>query len=251
MAFLNGRMTCNRFAVSGQHPTFFGPWAIAKLMESQIGTSRIATADGSQVGWIAGDNILDTRWDLAKNVVADCLSWAIRLDTCKPPADLLKAYYEFELAALASQNPSGLPSGRQKREARQVARDRLEQEAKDGRFTKRRMIPLLWDLRTGELLVGTASANVIDRLHVLFRQTFDRNLDMLSAGWRAHGWAEFGVNTSAVDDAAPSIFVAGQREEVAWTPDEANRDFLGNEFILWLWHHVENESDTIKLGDDS
>ena len=30
-----------------------------------------------------------------------------------------------------------------------------------------------------------------------------------------------------------------------------NRDFLGNEFLLWLWHYLENESDTLKLSDDS
>jgi len=34
-------------------------------------------------------------------------------------------------------------------------------------------------------------------------------------------------------------------------PDENNRDFLGNEFLLWLWHYLENESDTLKLADDS
>jgi hypothetical protein len=34
-------------------------------------------------------------------------------------------------------------------------------------------------------------------------------------------------------------------------PDENNRDFLGNEFLLWLWHVVENETDTIQLSDNS
>ena len=43
----------------------------------------------------------------------------------------------------------------------------------------------------------------------------------------------------------------GNVNEVAWMPDENNRDFLGNEFLLWLWYALENESDTIKLSDDS
>ena len=34
-------------------------------------------------------------------------------------------------------------------------------------------------------------------------------------------------------------------------PDENNRDFLGNEFLLWLWFYLENEGDTIKLSDGS
>jgi hypothetical protein len=54
-----------------------------------------------------------------------------------------------------------------------------------------------------------------------------------------------------VGDAQPTAFVSGQSAEIAWVPDEANRDFLGNEYLLWLWHHLENESDVITLSDGS
>src|SRR5262249_20324351 len=57
--------------------------------------------------------------------------------------------------------------------------------------------------------------------------------------------------TRGVDDAVPSAFVPGMAGNVAWLPDEANRDFLGNEFLLWLWFILETESDTLKLADDS
>jgi hypothetical protein len=251
MGFFQGRVTCCRFKVSKAAPRHFGPEHLEKLAEAAIGKQRIATADGTQVGWIAGDHILDTRFDLEKNVIADTLQFALRVDEVRIPADLLRAYYAVELEALASQNPSGLPSGRQKREARQVAKDRLEQEAKDGRFLKRRATSILWDSLSNELLVATTSATVLDRLHVLFKSTFDRGLDFLGAGRQAFLWSEVDGKTRAVDDAAPTVFVAGQKEEIAWDLDEASRDYLGNEFLLWLWFQVENESDTIKLGDDS
>ena len=32
---------------------------------------------------------------------------------------------------------------------------------------------------------------------------------------------------------------------------EESRDFLGNEFLLWLWYTLENETDTLKLADGS
>ena len=57
--------------------------------------------------------------------------------------------------------------------------------------------------------------------------------------------------TRSVDDATPTAFVHGQGDEIAWVADEHNRDFLGNEFLLWLWYMVENETDTIKLSDNS
>ena len=39
--------------------------------------------------------------------------------------------------------------------------------------------------------------------------------------------------------------------DVAWIADESSRDFLGNEFLLWLWYQTDMRSDTIALADDS
>jgi hypothetical protein len=251
MGFFSGRLTCRRFRVSGAAPRSFGPEHLEKLAENAIGTQKIAEADGTQVGWIAADHILDGRFDLAKNIVNDTLHWALRIDQIKVPGDLLRAYTQVELEALAAQNPSGQPSARQKREARQSAKERLEDEARDGRFLRRKAFPILWDAPSNELLVGTTSVTALDRLHALFQQTFRRRFEPLDAGTQAFALAEAGGLTRSVDDAAPSVFVPGQAAEVAWVPDETNRDFLGNELLLWLWYYLENESDTLLLADDS
>lgn len=251
MSFLSGRVTYTPYRVSGKSPGIFGPEHLAKLEDAAIGKQRVATSDGSQFGWVVGDHILNTSFDLEKNVVNDTLQFAIRIDEHRPPADLLRSYFLTELAALAAQNPSGHPSAKQKREARQVAKDRLEHEAKDGRFLKRKMVPLMWDGQANELLIGTTSASVIDRVHVLFRSTFERELEQQSAGDAAFAHAEVSGRTRMVDDAKPYVLVHGQNDEIAWIPDEHSRDFLGNEFLLWLWYTVENETDTIKLSDGS
>src|SRR5262249_5725402 len=150
---------------------------------------------------------------------------------------LLRAYAAIELSALAKGNASGLPSQRQKREARDIARERIEEEAKDGRFLKRRAYPVLWDAQSNELLVGTTAVTVIARLPTLFRQTFGQGCEPLTAGAQAFRLAEARGQTRGVDDAAPSAFLPGlSAEEVAWVPDETSRDWLGNEFLLWLWY---------------
>src|ERR1700680_421826 len=128
MGFFTGRVTCTRFRVTGKALRTFGPEHLEKLAQNAIGRQRAAAGDGSQAGWIAGDHILDTRFDLAKNVVNDVLQFGLRVDSQKVPADLLRAYTQIELQALTAGNPSGLPSARQKREARATARDRLEAE---------------------------------------------------------------------------------------------------------------------------
>lgn len=251
MGFFSGRVTCCRFRITGRKPRAFGPEHLELLENNAIGKQRVAAGDGSQVGWTAGDHILDTRFNLEKNIINDALHFGLRVDTIAIPGDLLRAYTQVELEALAAQNPSGMPSNRQKREAKMMAKERLEQEAKDGRFLKRKVVPILWDLTSNELLVSTTAASMLDRLQTIFHQTFDLKYEMHGAGRQAFAHAEVTGQARGVDDATPTKFVAGQRHEVAWMPDETNRDFLGNEFLLWLWYTLETQGDTIALSDGS
>ncbi|HEY7309759.1 MAG TPA: hypothetical protein VH643_10410, partial [Gemmataceae bacterium] len=179
MGFFSGRVTFGRYRVNGPSPGLFGPEHLERLQTHAIGKQKIASADGVESGWTAGDHLLDTSFDLAKNIVNDSLHFCLRVDSMRIPSDLLKAYTQIELQGLAAGNPSGLPSARQKREAREIAREKLESEARDGRFLKRKVHPLLWDAQSNELLVGTTSITAIDRLHTLFEDTFGHGFESL------------------------------------------------------------------------
>jgi hypothetical protein len=252
MGFFSGRVTFLRFKVQGPNPRLFDDEFLARLEANAAGKQRIAAADGIECGWAAGDHVLDTDFGLAKNIINETLHFDLRVDTEKLPTDLLRAYYAVELKALSKDNPSGLPSARQKREAKELARDRLEAEAKDGRFRKRKCVPVLWDARSNEVLFGATSLSHIERLCALFQQTFGCDLEAITAGRRAFQLAELSGRTRTVDDSAPSAFVPGVTPpDVAWLADSASRDFLGNEFLLWLWWHTEIEGDAIPLADGS
>lgn len=252
MGFYSGRATFARYRISGRPPKMFTEEHLERLANHAAGKQRVISADGVEAGWSAGEHILDTNFELAKNIVNDQLFFCLRIDTVKLPSDLLRAYYAIDLAALAKHNPSGLPSTRQKREAKESARDRLEQEAKDGRYTKRKAIECVWDRQSNELLFGTTSVTQIDRLLVLFKQTFGHNIESISAGRRAYDLAEVHGRTRNVDDASPQPFVPGlSPTDVAWVLDETSRDFVGNEFLLWLWYQCDDESADFKLLDGS
>jgi hypothetical protein len=252
MGFFAGRVTFLRFKVNGPAPRLFGEEHLDRLADRQAGRQRVASADGIETGWTGGDHILDTDFGLAKNVINDTLHFELRVDVDKIPGDLLRAYYAVELKALTKNNPSGFPSARQKREAKEIARERLEQEAKDGRYRKRKCYPVLWDRLTNEVLFGATSLTQLDRLCSLFEQTFGMDLECVTAGRRAHLLAELSQRTRMVDDSAPSAFVPGTTPaDVAWIADESSRDFLGNEFLLWLWYYTDVVSDTVELADNS
>jgi hypothetical protein len=252
MGFFSGRATFLRFKVNGAAPRLFDDEHIDRLRDRQAGRQRIASADGIETGWTAGDHVLDTDFHLAKNVINDTLTFDLRVDTDKLPGDLLRAYFAVELKALSKDNPSGFASARQKREAKEIARERLEQEAKDGRYKKRKCIPVLWDRQTNEVLFGATSLTQLERLSSLFDQTFGLGLECVTAGRRAYQLAELNARTRLVDDSAPSAFVPGvSPADVAWIADESSRDFIGNEFLLWLWYYTDVHSDTITLADKS
>lgn len=254
MGFFGSRISFARFRPTGSRPDVFSTDTLDALNKHKIGNGRaaIASADGIDSGWIAGDHILDRKFDLAKNIVSDTLQWALRIDAFKIPPDLLRAYAAEELEALSASNPSGNPSNRQRREAKDRAKERLEDEARDGRFVKRKAHGLLWDLPSGELLVSGAGAPALDRLFPLFDETFGTGLEPLSAGRHAFLLAETRNLTRAIDDATPSAFVQGRAtDRMHWSPDQTSRDFLGNEFLAWLWFVVEERGDSLKLRDDS
>src|SRR5207302_8950363 len=122
---------------------------------------------------------------------------------------------------LAAANPSGRPSARQKREARLLAKERLETEAADGRYLRRKAVPLLWDAPAQEILVGTTSVTALDRLYTLFKQTFGHVIDLLGSGRQAFQHAEISQQTRVLDDADPSVVVPSQVSAVALVPVEA------------------------------
>ena len=238
MAFLTGSITFLRFSVSGGRPEIFDSEILDRLREYAAGRQRLASADGIEVGWAASKHVLDTDFGLEKNICNDALLFDLRVDTEKLPADILKAYFEIELKALLAGNPSGFPSARQRREAREAARDRLEDEAKDGRYKKRKCIPVMWDRQTNELLFGATSVAHVDRLCALFKNTFGRELTPITAG-----------REESKSIKISELVVGVTPESVAWIADDASSDHLGNEFLVWLWFNTEGESDTVELTD--
>jgi hypothetical protein len=255
MGFLSGRITYVRYRVSGPSPLPFGEEVLEKAQQHAIGRHGAAeSTDGVSVGWAGGDHVLDVSFDLAKNLVNDALHLAVRVDTDKIPGSLLRAYTKIETDARAQLNPSGYPTKAQRQEAKEAARIRAEAEAADGRFRRLAHFPVLWDGQSNVLYAGTTSNTNLERLQALFRETFDRTLEPVTAGSLAYSLAEAHGHERAVEDFGPVGFVAdgAAYSTVAWADhDASSRDFWGNEFLIWLWHTLQSDGDTIALPDGS
>src|SRR5262249_41638460 len=120
---------------------------------------------------------------------------------------------------------------------------------------------VLWDGQTQTLYAGTTSTSVLDRIQTLFRETFDRMLEPITAGSLARGLAAPddpeapipGFETHGI--IGPSMAAggpAGGPNAVAGSGDApSSLDYLGNEFLVWIWHALQNDGETIRLSDGS
>src|SRR5262249_54240517 len=119
MGFESGSMSFRRFAVVGQQPKVIDQSILDRLAEH-------AHEDETEYGWCAGRHILDNQFSFENNVFADALHFALRIDKNKVPSELAKAYRMIEEQAAAKSNPSGFISNNQKRNAKEVAQERVE-----------------------------------------------------------------------------------------------------------------------------
>jgi hypothetical protein len=256
MSFLKGSITFFRFRVAGAKPKQFDDAHLERLRNHAAGRDRIVSADAISTGFTAGNSCMDTEFTLDKNVYPDHLCFDFWTETNKLPTDRLKAYYEADLKALIQNNPSGRPSAKQKREAKESARDRLEEEAKDGRWRKWKCIPVIWDALTNIVYFGSTSLTAADRFQRLWEKAFEGNvtqtalageLEAITASTLAIGFDQ------AAENEHLSPFVPGVTPEggPSWIASETDVSWLGNEFLLWLWWYHEIVSDTLVLPDET
>ena len=253
MGFLSGPVTFESFRISGSEVRVFGPEQIEILERLAIGQTETSSPDQARVGFLAGGHLFDSDFGREKNVIGDALHFAVRIDTNQIPAAVRRAWLQMELADFTADAPSGRPTKAQRLEAKEAVEARCEDEARSGRFRRMQQFPVLWDARNSVLLIGGSSPTISELGCELCSRAFALELTRLTASQRAHEWAAETKQRKALEAIVPAVFQANDAAaEIAWWDQESgNVDFLGNEFLLWLWWRWETQSDTITLPDDS
>ena len=251
MPFLSGSLGFERFSVSGFKGEF-DEEQLEKLVQAASGALPATTEDAVQVGFIGGDHLFDQTFDLGKNLINQALHCGIRIDTNQVPSAIRRAWLQIELTAMARESSNGRITKAMRTEAKEAVEARCAAEAATGKYRRMQQFPVLWDFRNEVLLVG-ASGNAAGHCADLLERTFEVELSRVTAGSVALDWGRRVNRIGEVDDLFPACFAPDARyDAVAWANAEANRpDFLGNEFLLWLWWRYDNESDTIQVRDES
>ncbi len=252
MGFASGSVSFRRFAVVGEHPSAIDQELLDKVAAHALRPQESGVPEEIEYGWAGGRHVLDDTFSFEHNVFAESLFFGLRIDTNKVPGDLKKAYQIMEEEAVAAGNPSGFISKSQKKDVKDTIRQKVEDELRTGRFRRSKMLPVLWDIPK-QTLYAAASGKSFEKLAEIFERTFGLNLIPLSAGSIALRLLEPRGRRRDYEDLRPSRFVPGpegegQYPEYPWVAKGPEpKDFLGNEFLLWLWHEVDHRDGVVKI----
>ena len=186
-------------------------------------------------------------------MIGEALHCAVRIDTNPIPAAVRKAWLQMELAAVTADNPE-----RPAHQGPATGGERGRRGALRRRSPKRPLPPHAAVPRA----VGRPQRSVVLRRvqrhgrRSLLRPVLPGVRSGIGAAHRRPArpeWAAEAKRRKALEEVIPSAFHGSDAAaEIAWWNQEAgNFDFLGNEFLLWLWWRWETQSDTITLPDDS
>lgn len=240
MGFTKGSVTFKRFIVQGTVMPDVD-MLLDKLSSQAIGRGGVQLADGTHSGWITGEHICDVDFSRMKNALGDGLLFAIRIDTNKPPTDLVRSYQRQNEAAMLEASGREFLSKAERREAREQAVSRADLEARSGTFRRMRQVPAFWDLKRNEVYLASTGMAVIERFVTLFHSTFELLPIPVTAGVLAERWAT--DQARELGECTPARFVD--------PPDDAQVDesfgcatngFLGTEWLTWLWFATQVES---------
>lgn len=270
MSFHSGRVSFSRFRVHGDAPSAVDETTLATLAERAFQEQPLAVPAEIESGWVSGEHLFDTQFSYEKNgfgtPAAPMLLFALRIDTHKVPGEVKQAYRRMNEKAMAEQSSTGFISRREKREAKETAEQQMREELSSGKYRRSKMAPILWDLGRKVVYVAGAGNTLTEQLCGRFRDSFNLDLEPLSAGTLAGQMLKELGRFRDYEDLRPTPFTAappeaehaadeigGQRDlhipMVPWVHAAGDgRDFLGNEFLIWLWWQCETDEGLLSIG---
>ncbi len=257
MPFRSGAITYRRFAVSGPTPNLMDHAVFEALREHALGELDPIRPGEVHVGWTAGRHLFDRSFDYERTGFGSGMLLGFRTDAVRIPPEIKKAYVAMaEDARLVPSKDGGgayLPKSA-KKEARDEAIRRLEEEISEGRYRRPKHSPVWWDFSRATLYGAISADTEVQALRRLAIDSLEATITPRTAGTVALDFLAKRGRTNDYDDlraealssAPPEIELAREdgsrasadRPELPWTANEP-QDFLGNLFLLWLWWHCD------------
>lgn len=270
MSFTSGRVAYCRLMVEGDAPTAVDEVTLATLGENAFRETEIGAPDEIEMGWTTGEHIFDTQFSYEKNGFGNMLLFALRIDTHRVPSEVKRAYKLINEQAAAAENPSGFANKNQRREAKELADRQVHEDLAAGKYRQSKAVQLLWDFKNRVLYSSNTSAKVLESVAAQMRASFNVQCTLITSGALAGETVRTWGRERDYEDLRPSAFTSApdaalhddEQEDrfrgdmaipdVPWTHSSTDmKDFLGNEFLVWLWWVTEQQDGMIEAETES
>lgn len=250
MGIASGTISFQRFRITGRMPESVDD-ALLKLLEKRTFGRLPPAADMTQAGWVGPNHLYETEWSAATVAVGDFAHLALRIDKLNVPGNVLRGYVEQELAALRQSSGRDAVTKFERRKAREAALLRAEKEARDGAFRRSAAYGVLIDLAHKFVYFANTSPQAADRLMAVFSDTFGCALEPEGPARLAHRLMLAAKHARALENLPPARFVKPPK---GYSPDEDAADFLareleflGKEFLAWIWFKTTVQDAALSL----
>jgi len=275
MSIRSGRVSAARFLVHGDAPPLVDETMLGILSDFRFQETEIGAPDEVEAGFVTGEHLLDSEFAYEKNGFGDALLFGLRIDTHRIPSDVKKAYQAVHQGAAAAASPTGFASKAEKREAAELAQRELRDNLAKGLYRRSKLVDVMWDLKRGQIVCGAASDAVAEQLMRVMKEAFAVDLTAVSSGSLAGHWLRNQGKGRDYEDLIPTGFTpppaaarsrhddadghsggggntsggGGQpieRPLVPWVVKAVDlKDFVGNEWLTWLWWQAETQEGLI------
>lgn len=246
MAFDRGTVSYRRFSLEG--------WKSPpgeELLEALRAASLVDEGEGSGSGWTAGDHLFDAAFEPERNLFGGDVLAAVRIDSDRVPSEVRRAYL---LSAMAEEMADADRGSR--RRARETALKRCDAEIADGRWRRRKLVPVLASFGAKAALVPAKGDAVTTAVRTLLEETLGVSATALTSGSLAVRLADPLGLAAAASDAQPEAMGpaptessgSADRPAPPWCDEGHPMDFLGNAFLLWAWWQAERDRPEIDAG---
>ncbi len=252
MAFASGLVSFQRFSVGGPWHDDITDDFVKSLAGHSFGQSPVQ-ADDAQAGWIGPGHLFETEILAHRIAFGPFAHLALRVDRLRTPPNVLKAYIHMEEETRLQTSGRDFLSRGEKRQAREAAVIRAEEETRGGSFRRMNSYPVLIDLPGRTVYLANLGASVADKLMELFNRTFGCSLEPVDPEHVAVRIMNAAGNTRALESLSPFSLVEppeGFGESADFSG--SNLNFLGKEFLTWLWHQTDAADGPLRVtsGDD-
>jgi hypothetical protein len=180
-------------------------------------------------GWVDISNMLDNKFETLGFLKEPYIAMSLRIDSRTVPAEALKRYCLIEEERIKIAQNTDFLSKVRRTEIKEQTRLQL----------LKRVIPasktydMIWNYTTGRLIFASTNAKLCDEFQNLFAKTFNIETDSIHPAML--GSDILTANKFSNNDA----------------DNFTHFEYIGSDFLTWLWHQINEQKNTFKFKDDS